>query len=44
MQVQIRGATKEEWDYLLNVRPNKDMSANDFWQNFFYTLLKITKC
>ncbi|MGH2257398.1 phage portal protein, partial [Enterococcus faecalis] len=39
-QVQIRGATKEEWDYLLNVRPNKDMSANDFWQKFFYTLLK----
>ncbi|WP_370516175.1 hypothetical protein, partial [Klebsiella michiganensis] len=40
MQIQIRDGTKSEWEYLLNVRPNKDMSANDFWQRFFYTLLK----
>lgn len=29
----------KEWDYILNVRPNKDMSASDFWQAFFYRLL-----
>lgn len=40
IQIQIRDDTKREWEYLVNVRPNKDMSANDFWQKFFYTLLK----
>lgn len=40
MQIQIRDGTKREWEYLVNVCPNKDMSANDFWQKFFYTLLK----
>lgn len=27
------------WDKILNVRPNKDSSATDFWQKFFYTLM-----
>lgn len=27
-------------DYKLNVKPNKSMSATDFWQTFFYRLLK----
>lgn len=27
------------WDYLLNVRPNTDQSAADFWQKFIYTLI-----
>ena len=28
-----------EWDYILNVRPNSDMSAATFWEKFFYRLL-----
>lgn len=28
-----------DWDYILNVRPNKDMSAATFWEKFFYRLL-----
>lgn len=28
-----------DFDYLLNVRPNTDQSAADFWQDFIYTLL-----
>lgn len=28
-----------EWDYILNVRPNSDMSAAMFWEKFFYRLL-----
>ncbi|MCM3030379.1 MULTISPECIES: phage portal protein [unclassified Niallia] len=27
------------WDYLLNVRPNTDQSAADFWQKFIHTLI-----
>lgn len=30
---------REDWDYILNVRPNLDMSATFFWQQFFYRLL-----
>lgn len=30
---------KNDWDYLLNVRPNTDQSAADFWQDFVYKLL-----
>ena len=30
---------KSDWDYLLNVRPNTDQSASDFWQDFVYKLL-----
>lgn len=33
------GTDKSEWEYVLNVRPNKNMSASDFWQKFFYRLL-----
>ncbi|WP_430606407.1 HK97 family phage portal protein [Enterococcus sp. AZ170] len=28
-----------DWDYILNVRPNSDMSAATFWEKFFYRLL-----
>lgn len=28
-----------DFDYLLNVKPNTDQSAADFWQEFIYTLL-----
>lgn len=28
-----------QWDYVLNVRPNLDMSAAFFWQQVFYRLL-----
>lgn len=28
-----------DWDYILNVRPNSDMSAATFWGKFFYRLL-----
>lgn len=30
---------KTDWDYILNVRPNSDMSAATFWQKFFYKLM-----
>lgn len=29
----------DDWHYLLNVRPNTDQSASDFWQDFIYKLL-----
>jgi len=29
----------DDWNYLLNVRPNTDQSAADFWQSFVYKLL-----
>ncbi|WP_413488444.1 phage portal protein [Carnobacterium divergens] len=29
----------DSWDYILNVRPNLDMSASTFWEKFFYRLL-----
>ncbi len=28
-----------DWDYLLNVRPNTDQSAADFWQDFTFKLI-----
>lgn len=28
-----------DWHYLLNVRPNTDQSAADFWQRFIYELI-----
>ncbi|MFB8447593.1 phage portal protein [Enterococcus thailandicus] len=28
-----------DWEYILNVRPNLDMSAAVFWEKFFYRLL-----
>ncbi|MCM3291830.1 phage portal protein [Paenibacillus sp. MER 180] len=30
---------RNEWDYLLNVRPNTDQSAAEFWQQFIYRLI-----
>lgn len=30
---------KGDWHYKLNVRPNTDTSASDFWQRFVYKLL-----
>lgn len=32
-------AIHSPWDYILNVRPNKDMSATLFWQKFIYKLM-----
>lgn len=29
----------DDWDYLLNVRPNTDQSAAEFWQSFIYKLI-----
>ncbi|PKR82570.1 phage portal protein [Heyndrickxia camelliae] len=29
----------DDWHYLLNVRPNTDQSAADFWQKFVYELI-----
>ena len=28
-----------DWEYILNVRPNNDMSAATFWEKFFYRLM-----
>lgn len=28
-----------DWHYLLNIRPNTDQSAADFWQSFIYQLI-----
>lgn len=28
-----------DWDYILNVRPNKSRSSGDFWHKFFYKLI-----
>lgn len=30
---------KTDWDYILNVRPNKNDSASDFWQKAIYKLM-----
>jgi len=32
-------AISQEWMYLLNVRPNSDSNASDFWQKAIYKLL-----
>ncbi|MCC2250502.1 phage portal protein [Virgibacillus sp. AGTR] len=29
----------DDWHYLLNVRPNTDQTATDFWQSFVYRLI-----
>lgn len=29
----------EDWNYILNVRPNLNQSATEFWQKFFYRLI-----
>lgn len=28
-----------DWDYLLNIRPNTDQSAAEFWQDFVFKLI-----
>lgn len=30
---------RDDWDYILNVRPNSDLSAADFWYTLAYKLL-----
>lgn len=30
---------KSDWDYLLNIRPNTNQSAAEFWQSFIYKLI-----
>lgn len=36
---QDKKTLSKEWDYILNVRPNKSNSAGDFWHKFVYKLL-----
>lgn len=39
-RIRFEGKTDmNDWDYILNVRPNSDMSAATFWEKFFYRLL-----
>lgn len=37
----VKGGKKQlsDWHYLLNVRPNANQSAADFWQDFIYKLI-----
>ena len=30
---------RSDWDYLLNIRPNKNESASEFWQKVVYRLI-----
>lgn len=40
LEIKIKNKSQTaDWDYILNVRPNKDMSAATFWEKFFYRLL-----
>lgn len=39
LEVDIQNKDGTEWEYILNVRPNKDQTAADFWQSFFYRLI-----
>lgn len=39
MEIELQNKDGTEWDYILNVRPNKDQTAADFWQSFFYRLI-----
>lgn len=36
---QDKETVKTDWDYILNVRPNKSRSAGEFWHKFFYKLM-----
>ena len=40
---QDHKAIKDDTFYKLNVRPNTDMSAADFWQRVIYKLIYIMK-
>ena len=37
--VQDKKRIMDDWDYLLNVRPNTDQSAAEFWQHLVYRLI-----
>ncbi|EJW14227.1 phage portal protein [Paenibacillus alvei] len=37
--IEDKKRIRDDWDYLLNVRPNTDQSAADFWQQFIYRLI-----
>ncbi|NEU34677.1 phage portal protein, partial [bacterium LRH843] len=37
--MQNKNRIRDNWDYLLNVRPNTDSSASDFWQDAIYKLI-----
>lgn len=40
--LEVKFKNKEgtaDWEYILNVRPNNDMSAATFWEKFFYRLM-----
>lgn len=37
--VKDKKRVKHDFDYLLNVRPNSNQSAAEFWKDFVYTLL-----
>lgn len=39
LEIKFKSTGMEELDYILNVRPNSDMSASTFWQTFFFRLL-----
>jgi len=39
MEIDIQNKDAPQWEYILNVRPNKDQTAADFWQSFFYRLI-----
>ncbi len=36
---QDKKRIKDEWDYLLNIRPNANQSATEFWQQFVFRLI-----
>lgn len=38
------GKRQKTWDYLLNVRPNTDQIAADFWQDFVLNYCMKMKC
>lgn len=39
LKVNFKNKNAPDWEYILNVRPNSDMSAADFWQKFVYKLM-----
>ena len=39
LEVEVQNKDGTDWEYILNVRPNKDQTAADFWQAFFYRLI-----
>lgn len=39
LKIDFKDKKDHTWDHLLNVRPNKDMSAAVFWEKFYYKML-----